>query len=136
MGVRVKLNLNIASKEETVSALVNAGYESEECEVLLPATLAKKLQIRKGKKVMYHTAGGDVFFTCGGEATVKIITEDRESISVKAKLVISPYEEEVIINDKLAEELGIVFIKVKTGKWRFYDDDIEKIRESEPKQTW
>jgi len=45
-------------------------------------------------------------------------------------------KEEVLINDKLTEELGIILIATGSGKWKFADDPPEKIRLSEKPQYW
>jgi len=41
---------------------------------------------------------------------------------------------EVLINDKLTEELCIILIATGSGKWKFADDPPEKIRLSEKPQ--
>jgi len=53
-----------------------------------------------------------------------------------ADVMISPIEEEVLVNDKLTEELGIVLLAPGSGKWRFVDDPIDKVRSSERPQYW
>lgn len=128
--------MKINNKEIPVVALANAGYESDENEILLPGGLARKFKLKGGRKERYHTAGGDVYFKHLGKATVRVITEDKKTKPITAKLYISPYEDEVIINDKLIEELGIDLLKVKKGIWRFWDDPPTKERPSEPKQTY
>ncbi|MFZ8795069.1 MAG: hypothetical protein ACO2O2_14470 [Acidilobaceae archaeon] len=44
--------------------------------------------------------------------------------------------EEVLINDKLVEELGIVVVAAGSGKWRFIDDPVDKVRVTEKPQYW
>ena len=67
---------------------------------------------------------------------IAVVTNDRETSEVTCDAVISHIEEEVIINDKLSEELGIVILAAGSGKWRFVDDDISKVRFSETPQYW
>ncbi|WP_243679262.1 hypothetical protein [Vulcanisaeta distributa] len=67
---------------------------------------------------------------------ITVVTDDRETRDVVCDAVISHIEEEVIINDKLSEELGIVILAAGSGKWRFVDDDASKVRYSEPPQYW
>ena len=136
MAVRVKLKIIVKNKVTEVVALANAGYETDENEMLIPDKLAKMLKLKREKKVRYHTAGGDVDMSVLGKATVNLITEDRKSKSVITKLVSSPYGEEVIINDKLVGNLGIVLLKVDKGLWKFLDDPPDKERPSEQKQTY
>jgi len=45
-------------------------------------------------------------------------------------------EEEVLINDKLTEELDIIILAPGSGKWKFSDDPVDKIRYSEKPQYW
>jgi len=53
-----------------------------------------------------------------------------------ADALISGVEEEVLINDKLVEELGIVVVAAGSGKWRFIDDPVDKVRVTEKPQYW
>ncbi|WP_440059410.1 hypothetical protein ACSU1N_06380 [Thermogladius sp. 4427co] len=48
--------------------------------------------------------------------------------------IISHIEEEVIVNDKLGEELRVVLLGLASGKWRFIDDPPELVRYSEKPQ--
>jgi len=36
-----------------------------------------------------------------------------------------------LISDKLAEEFGLVLLAIGSGKWRFADDPLDKVRYSE-----
>jgi hypothetical protein len=53
-----------------------------------------------------------------------------------ADVIISATETEVLISDKLAEDLGIVLIAPGSGKWKFADDPPDVIRYSERPQYW
>lgn len=64
------------------------------------------------------------------------VTSDRQVGPVKADVLISSIEEEVLINDKLTEELGIILLATESGKWKFKDDPVEVVRESEKPQYW
>jgi hypothetical protein len=50
--------------------------------------------------------------------------------------LISPIEEEVLVNDKLTEELGTILLVTGSGKWRFVDDPADKVRCIEKPQYW
>ena len=50
--------------------------------------------------------------------------------------LISHPEEEVLINDKLGEALGIVITAIGSGKWNFADDKPGTVRSSEKPQYW
>jgi len=52
-----------------------------------------------------------------------------------ADVLISPIEE-VLVNDKITEGLGIVLLAAGSGKWKFTDDPPNKIRYSEKPQYW
>jgi len=62
---------------------------------------------------------------------VWVVASDREVGPRQADAIISPIEEEVLISDKLAEELGLVLLAIGSGKWRFADDPPDKVRYSE-----
>jgi hypothetical protein len=57
-----------------------------------------------------------------------------KGISVIADAVISHTEVEVLISDKLADELMIVIERAGEGIWRFRDENI--LRKSEKPEIW
>jgi hypothetical protein len=65
-----------------------------------------------------------------------VVTGDREVGPRYVDVMISPVEEEVLISDKLAEEFGLVLLAIGSGKWRFADDPLDKVRYSEKPQYW
>jgi len=67
---------------------------------------------------------------------INIIEEDRASKNIKADLVISTIEKEVLMSDALTEELEIIIISPRKGLWKFTDDPIDKIRQSYKPQYW
>ena len=69
-------------------------------------------------------------------AYITVMTNDKEGSTVTCDTVISHIEEEVIINDELPKELGIVILAAGSGRWRFVDDDITRVRPSEAPQYW
>jgi hypothetical protein len=64
-----------------------------------------------------------------------VVTGDREVSPKLVDVMISPTEE-VLISDVLAEEFGIVLLAIGSGKWRFIDDPLDKVRYSEKPQYW
>ena len=66
--------------------------------------------------------------------TVSVITEDKSSSEIECDAVISHFDREVLINDKLCDALGIVLLTPGSGIWRFIDED--RSRKSEPPQYW
>jgi len=61
---------------------------------------------------------------------VRVVAEDRCSRDVVANVIINPLDEEVLISDYLAEELGIQILYPRRGIWRFVDDEPNRFRES------
>jgi hypothetical protein len=57
-----------------------------------------------------------------------------KGISVAADAVISHVEVEVLISDRLADELMIVIEKPGEGIWRFRDESV--LRRSEAQEIW
>jgi hypothetical protein len=83
------------------------------------------------------TAGGPVrMFIVRDALEVWVVTGDRSVGPRVADALISGVEEEVLINDKLVEELGIVVVAAGSGKWRFIDDPADKVRVTEKPQYW
>jgi len=116
MVVRVKLRVKClrSGREILTSALVNSGYEADLIEL--------------------GTAGGPVRnYLIPRIAEVYVEAGDRRVGPVISDIVISHFEYEVLISDKLGGELGIVILDLR-GKWRFKDED--KVRETVSPQYW
>ena len=140
MAVRLQIEITHSSNAVKVSAIANAGYETDECEILVPLPFAKNnmgLSLEKGREVTYIAADKkEIKFYQMGRVKIRVITGDKKSQYVKAELLISKHEEQIILNDKLVEKLGIDLVKVGQGKWRFSDDPYEKLRDSSQKQLF
>jgi len=79
----------------------------------------------------YSTVSGRVRLTYIPSAVkISVLAEDRAVGPVEAHVTISAAESEVLINDRLADELRISIIKAGAGEWRFIDDDPKKLRRS------
>lgn len=65
---------------------------------------------------------------------VTVEVAGREGRGVVADVVISHMEVEVLISDRLAEELMIAIEKPSVGIWRFRDETVE--RRSERPEIW
>jgi len=143
MAVRVRLRLRSKTSQETIetSALVNSGFEAESPQLLIPIPLARQLSLYppppKSSVIEVGTAGGPVRVFLVREALQAwVVTGDREVGPKLVDVMISPTEEEVLISDVLAEEFGIVLLAIGSGKWRFIDDPLDKVRYSEKPQYW
>lgn len=139
MAVRVKLRIIGKSGGEVItSSLVNSGFESETPQLLIPKTLASRLNLwpppPEAQLVEVGTAGGPVRNYLAPRALqVYVEAGDRSVGPIECDAMISLLEYEVLISDKLGGEFGIVILDLR-GKWRFADED--KIRLTEPPQYW
>ncbi|MCH8318660.1 MAG: hypothetical protein IIA88_09225 [Bacteroidetes bacterium] len=137
MAVRLTIEINSAA---TVSALANSGYETDECEILVPLPFAKDnmgLSLKDGKAITYIAADKkEVRFYQMGKVKVRVITDDKKSEYVEAALLVSESEEQVVLNDKLVGGLGTDLVNVAEGTWRFSDDPVDKLRKSSMPQLF
>jgi predicted aspartyl protease len=137
MAVRIKLRLRYYDKVLETSALVNTGFETPNPQILLPIKVAERLNLwpelpRDTLVEIYDTAGGPVrVYRVRNAVNVEI---PEKGISVIADAVISHTEVEVLISDKLADELMIVIERPGEGIWRFRDENI--LRKSEKPEIW
>ncbi len=105
MGVRVRLKVKVNSKEVETVALANSGFETDSPQLLVPRNFVLRNNLEELLKskplvVEYDTADGPmVMHVYPYACTVTVIEEDRTSREVKADLVISPIEKEVL-NDR------------------------------------
>ena len=136
MGVRVKIHIRRNNREETTSALVNSGYESDRPEIHIPLALAKKLGFRleELRGETYKVVGAEVTTYTLGEVEVRVLVSDKVSSWVKAFAVMVPGEYEVLLSDTLIELLEIEIIKPRSGLWRFKGE--RKNRTSEEPKYW
>ncbi len=83
----------------------------------------------------YFTAGGPVRnYVLFDEAEVCIV--DNCVKTVVCDVVVSPIEDEVLISDQLAGELGIQILDIARGVWRLNTDPPEVVRKSVGRQVW
>jgi hypothetical protein len=132
MAVRIKLRLRYCGEVLETSALVNTGFETPNPQILLPIKVAERLSLwpelpRDTLVEIYDTAGGPVrVYRVRNAVNVEI---PEKGISVIADAAISHTEVEVLISDKLADELMIVNERPGEDIWRFRDENI--LRKSE-----
>lgn len=143
MPVRVKLRLRslVSNCVIETSALINSGFTTERPQLLIPRKLAEELGLwplpPQALIVELATAGGPIRNYLIPEALeVQVVEPDKCSRVVKADVIISNIEDEVLVNDILSEELGIVLLGIASGKWRFMDDPPSKVRRSYPPRIW
>jgi hypothetical protein len=92
VAVRVKVNLRFQNKSVTEVALVNSGFETPPPEIVIPRGLALSLwnkALKRAKGESYVRLTGSFKMKRIGFAKVKVITQDRKSKTVDAKLVVS-----------------------------------------------
>ena len=142
MATRIKIRISVSEYTVETSALVNSGYEADDCDIIIPTKLAEKLKLwphlpEDTQIVDYETAGGFAkFYRITKPAEVKAITQDKETEVVKSNIIIAETEHEVLISDALSEELGIELLKLREGIWRFSHDPKGIVRKSEKRQQW
>lgn len=91
-------------KEVVTTALVNSGFETETPQIILPIRAASELGLYSllpfARVVELGTAAGPTrMYLLPKAVEIAVITEDRRSRSVISDALISPAEEEVLIND-------------------------------------
>lgn len=135
MPVRVRLLVKSRSsgKELACAALVNTGFTSDTPDLATPPGLAERLGYwplrSEALSVSLETGGGLAEGYLVPQAiTVRVVTEDRSSREVVANLLVTPFIDEALISDCLAEELGIQVLYPKRGLWKFADEG--RVRES------
>jgi len=141
--VRVKLRVKAGSIEcnvETV-ALVSSGFVTEKPQLPIPKRLAEKLDIwpppLTSVTIEFGIEGEPIRnFVVPEELEVSIIESDRGTKSVVCDAVISHVGEEVLISDKLGEELGIIILGLASGKWKLIDDPADNVGGTYPPQYW
>ncbi|MEM1990451.1 MAG: hypothetical protein QW782_07455 [Candidatus Bathyarchaeia archaeon] len=135
MAVRLKLKIRVGDKALEAVALLNSGYEAPTPQLLIPIRLAAKLNLwppEGAYDVTLETAGGPLkawFYP--RVAKISVVAEGSPEREVISDIVVSPLADEPLINDKLADELGIAVESFGKGLWRFTWEPKEKLRESE-----
>lgn len=138
MEVRVRVKIKYKGELLETVALVNTGFETPNPQILLPVKAAEKLGLwpdLPGDALVeiYDTAGGPTrVYRVRGAVTVEVA--GREGRGVVADAVISHMEVEVLMSDRLTEELMIAIEKPSEGVWRFRDEGVE--RRSERPEIW
>jgi len=56
--------------------------------------------------------------------------------AVYSAIISRIWDEALLINDKLCDELGLILLSVGKGLWRFSDDPASVVRESEKPVYW
>ncbi|PCN50686.1 hypothetical protein B6U99_03020 [Candidatus Geothermarchaeota archaeon ex4572_27] len=108
-------------------AVVNTGFRSPRPDIIVPPSVARTLGIypppEDALEVEADTGGGPVIVYLIPEILeVKVLAGDRESKTIVCNAVVNPLESEVLISDKLTEELGVQILYPSRGIWRFADD--------------
>lgn len=136
MAVRLKVELEVIKSKRSIEvvAVANAGFESDEPEVLIPLRLARKLKI-KLKDIPKETYKSPVGLArmCRIDKCLKVRLMEKE---VEAAVVISEIEDEVILNDRAISMLEIAIEDAGEGLWRFRNEPVTNLRKSQPLQKW
>lgn len=134
MVVRVRLRLRGSGRQVEVSALVNSGFEADEPQLILPLEIADRLGLlgEAGGLETFEVAGGGraLGFRIREPIEVELVLGDREPVRASAVATAMSGEQEIIVSDFLASELGIVLLDIRRGLWCLRDELGEKERES------
>jgi len=128
VACRIRVRINIET-----TALVNSGFETDTPDIVVPLTIAEKLNLWPPKSSVSAVlnTGGEVitpyYENCG---ELELVLEDREPKRIRVNIVVNPYVDEVALSDYVSSELGIVLLDIKRGLWRLTDDPVNKVRES------
>ena len=146
MAVRIKVRIKPLKGKGTeiieTSALANTGYESAAPQAVVPAKLARKLGFlpkppKEARKETIVSAIGTAKLQLIPDALgVSVVTKDREVGPVTASVIISAKENEVLLSDKLLDELRVSLVRPGVGFWRFTDDSHDLVRESTLPEEW
>ena len=136
----MKVCIKFRNRELITPALLNSGFISPESALAIPERCALELGIKLDEiKYLeeFETAGGSILMgIVPEEAHIKIFVPDRDTSWIKCYLVINRYINEVLISDSLIDELNIQVISFRNGLWKFKDDPVDKVRESELPTYW
>ncbi|MGC8850323.1 MAG: hypothetical protein ACP5QI_07610 [Candidatus Bathyarchaeia archaeon] len=140
MVVLVRLRIKTKyGREATVPAIANAGFESDQPEVMVPREVATSLGLRprllstEATAEEYRGASGrrfKAYVLKYGFAKAWVITEDREVGPTDIVLSVAYGERDVLMSDRAIDALNLVLLKPGAGIWKFSDDPPEKLRES------
>jgi hypothetical protein len=133
--VRVKIKNKIGRSSIESVAVANAGYEIPEPEVTLPLKAAQKLGLwpnfPEGSRMEeYRTAGGVVKLL----RTPPCISIELKNRKSTCRAVLSHVENEIILSDKVCDELAIILEEPGRGRWRIRGERVK--RESEEPEYW
>lgn len=146
MVVRLRLRIRVSDRIDEEVALLNSGYEAPTPQLLISVKLATKLGLwppEGAYEVTLETAGGPLkAWLYPRIAQISVVAEGSPEREVTSDIVVSPLADEPMINDKLADELGIAVEAFGRGLWRFHmgaEGEAEgerKILMQDGKQCW
>ena len=139
MAVRIKLNIKVGDRVESVNVLINSGYETDTPQLMIPIPLARKLGLwppENAEEDTYDTAGGPLKVWIYRNAGIVSVANEEKSKEVLTDIVISPLADEAIMSDILTGELEIAVEDFAEGLWRFRWEPPEKTRKTEKPQYW
>ncbi|MGC8543290.1 MAG: hypothetical protein ACP5GZ_11825 [Vulcanisaeta sp.] len=138
MAIRLRIKLSsIMGRTMVTKALVTAGYETQEPEILIPRGIAEDLnllpKLPSGSEVRnYVLADGTVtrLILIPNAVQVWVLENDREVGGIMAHVAVSERADEVLLSDKLVSKLGIVLLDIGEGIWCFKDEIGKTVRRS------
>jgi len=122
--------------------LVNSGFESDRPQILIPISLARRLDLWdrgliEGSSQIFGTVAGPTrLYVLPSSLYVSIVEDGVETETVLSGAVISEVEREVLISDYLAGLLGIAVEDFREGLWHLRSDGNNRVRRSYKPQYW
>ena len=140
LKVKLKVRKGISYEVETV-AIANTGFEAEGLEVVVPESLARRMgflpEFPQGTRV-------EDYVSASGLARAYVISQALEIEVLALDIIRGPVvadavildTDEILLSDKMIEELNIILEKPGSWLWRFSDEPSSTLRRSEPAEKW
>jgi len=125
-GVWVPIEVRSGDIIEKTTGLLNTGYRTEEPYIAIPGSLSRRLNI--SPKGIEETAPS--LLKTDSEVEVRVVTEDKASDWVRAKVHIHVFRAYILISASLASSLEIGIYDTFEGLWFFRNEGLNRIRKS------
>lgn len=139
LPVRVKVRIRAGKVEAATSALLNTGFTAEENDILIPKTLAERLNLwpppPNSIAESVETAGGEtIVYRAPEPIDLQVEATGRQTKPIRCRAIVSTHVNEVLLSDSTIEALQIQILSPKKGGWRFRGE--EAVRPSVEPEEW
>ncbi len=132
LRLRIRIERVDDKKSVDALALVGSGFIGVEPEILIPLQMVKELDLESISRPQRFTKisgdGREVELLKFRDTVRVYVAEDRVVGPIISSVLTSSGARYVLINDKLADRLGIVLIDFAEGIWCFRDELGRKMR--------